>query len=95
MPNGVLQIEIDTDVGERLIAESEATGEPVSKLASGLLRDVLEQRGDYDAWFRRQVEEALRQADDPSVERIPHEVIKEEWWVERAELLARAEAHGL
>ncbi|EJZ16402.1 hypothetical protein RCCGEPOP_36183, partial [Rhizobium sp. Pop5] len=36
-----------------------------------------------------QVEEAIREADDPNAVWIPHEVVKEEMARERAELLAR------
>lgn len=44
---------------------------------------------EYDKWFREQVEEAIRDADDPNAVWIPHEVVKEEMARERAELLAR------
>ncbi|ARM91545.1 hypothetical protein RHEC894_PD00037 (plasmid) [Rhizobium sp. CIAT894] len=44
---------------------------------------------EYDKWFREQVEEAIREADDPNAVWIPHEVVKEEMARERAELLAR------
>lgn len=40
----------------------------------------------YDKWFRAQVQEAL---DDPRPG-IPHEQVKAEWAIERAELLKRA-----
>ena len=95
MAQSVLQIEIDADVGERLAAEAKAKGEPLPKVAGDLLREAFERRDDYEAWFIREVEIGLREADDPSVERIPHEVVMEEWRIERAELLARAEALGL
>lgn len=44
---------------------------------------------EYDKWFREQVEEAIREADDPNAVWIPHEVVEEEMARERAELLAR------
>jgi hypothetical protein len=44
---------------------------------------------EYDRWFREQVEEAIREADDPNAVWIPHEVVKEEMARERAKLLAR------
>lgn len=43
----------------------------------------------HDRWFREQVEEALREADDPKTEWIPHDVIKQDVARQRAELLAR------
>ncbi|NEJ00228.1 hypothetical protein [Rhizobium ruizarguesonis] len=44
---------------------------------------------EYDTWFREQVEEAIREADDPNTVWIPHEVVEEEMARQRAELLAR------
>jgi hypothetical protein len=44
---------------------------------------------EYDKWFREQVEEAIREADDPNTVWIPHEVVEEEMARQRAELLAR------
>ncbi|MDO3431750.1 hypothetical protein QWJ46_03540 [Rhizobium sp. CBN3] len=44
---------------------------------------------EYDKWFREQVEEAIREADDPNTVWIPHDVVKEEMARERAELVAR------
>ncbi|NEJ12385.1 hypothetical protein GR211_05535 [Rhizobium leguminosarum] len=44
---------------------------------------------EYDTWLREQVEEAIREADDPNTVWIPHEVVEEEMARQRAELLAR------
>lgn len=43
----------------------------------------------HDRWFREQVEEALREADDPKTEWIFHDVVKQDMARQRAELLAR------
>ncbi|MFP3943362.1 MAG: hypothetical protein ACLFWF_05700 [Alphaproteobacteria bacterium] len=48
----------------------------------------------YDQWFRAEVEQALREADDPNTEWVPHEVVVEEMKRERAELLARIKAES-
>lgn len=45
---------------------------------------------EHDAWFRRQVEEAVRQADDPTVALTPHEQVANDWPRQRAALLERA-----
>ncbi|HMG51594.1 MAG TPA: hypothetical protein VK597_13405 [Inquilinus sp.] len=50
------------------------------------LRSVQE----LDARFRAEVEQGLREADDPTVERIPHEEVSANWRRQRAELLKRA-----
>ncbi|WP_025090843.1 hypothetical protein [Brucella intermedia] len=48
----------------------------------------------HDRWFREQVEEALREADDPNTEWIPHNVVKQDMARQRTELLARIKGDG-
>ena len=43
----------------------------------------------HDKWFRDQIEEAIKEADDPNTEWVPHEVFKQDMARQRAELLAR------
>jgi len=43
----------------------------------------------HDKWFRDQIEEAIKEADDPNTEWVPHEVVKQDMARQRAELLAR------
>jgi hypothetical protein len=47
---------------------------------------------DYDKWFREQVEEAIREADDPNTVWISNEDMEKEWSAMRAELQARIAA---
>ncbi|MCB8839338.1 hypothetical protein [Aurantimonas sp. VKM B-3413] len=44
----------------------------------------------YDAWFREEVETALREMDDPGAEFIPGEDVSRAWEEQRAALLKRA-----
>jgi len=44
----------------------------------------------HDAWFRAEVEQALREAEDPDTVFIPHEEVTARWVTKRAELLRRA-----
>ncbi|MDX8400518.1 MAG: hypothetical protein R8K20_09770 [Gallionellaceae bacterium] len=46
----------------------------------------------YDAWFREQVEEGLREADDPDTVMVPHSAVKEDMAKQRKELKARIAA---
>lgn len=48
----------------------------------------------YDKWFRAEVEQAVREADDPNTEWIPHEVVVEDMKRQRAKLLARIKAES-
>jgi len=55
------------------------------------MRQYVEE-AEHDAWFRAEVEQGLRELEDPNVELIPHEQVVAEWEVEKAELLARIAA---
>ncbi len=43
----------------------------------------------HDDWFREQIEAAIKEADNPATEWIPHAVIKQDIAQQRIELLAR------
>ncbi len=49
------------------------------------------QAAEHDKWFRAQVEEALKEADDPNTQWISHEDAKAGWAKKRAELMKRIE----
>jgi predicted transcriptional regulator len=75
------------------MAEAAAMHRPASQLIRELVSEFVAQRRagrEHDAWFRAAVEEGLRQADDPSVARIPHDEIAAEWRVQREELAKQA-----
>ena len=59
------------------------------------LRDFMRQyvgKAEHDAWFCAEVEQGLRELEDPNVELIPHAQVVVEWEAEKAELLARIAA---
>jgi hypothetical protein len=43
----------------------------------------------HDAWFREQVRQGLKEADDPNTQWISHEEMKADWAKQRAELVER------
>jgi hypothetical protein len=45
---------------------------------------------EHDSWFRGEVEQAVREAADPTVDRIPHDRVTSSWRQQRAELERRA-----
>ena len=45
----------------------------------------------HSEWFREQVEDAMREADNTATEWIPHAVVKQDIARQRAALLARIE----
>jgi hypothetical protein len=49
---------------------------------------------EHDRWFREQVEEGLKEADDPNTEWVTNDEAKREWAAKRAELLTRIEGEA-
>jgi addiction module RelB/DinJ family antitoxin len=45
---------------------------------------------EHDRWFRSQVEAALKEANDPTTEFIPHETVRSNWAEKKKALKARA-----
>jgi hypothetical protein len=76
----VFTVKIETELRDAFMAEAQATHRPASQLVRELMRDFVERQREareHDAWFRAEVEQAMREADDPNVKRIPHEVVEE------------------
>lgn len=44
---------------------------------------------EHDAWFRGEVEQALSEAADPAIERLPHDLVVLSWQQQRAQLERR------
>ena len=85
------------EVDEELKAVFTEAAKANDRTAAQLLRDFMrEYVGDHqeklahEAWIHGEVEKAVRQADDPSVQRIPHEDVQARWNQKRGELLKRA-----
>lgn len=88
---------------ERFVAEQVRSGRygsasEVVREGLALLESSLEEERPpddpegYDRWFRAQVEEALREADDPNAVWVPHEEVVADWDRERAEIEAQIAA---
>jgi predicted transcriptional regulator len=85
----VLTVELDAELSQQLAVEAAATDRSASDLVRDLVGDYIERQRaarEHDAWFRAEVEQGLREADDPSVVLIPHEDViaslerlREEW----------------
>ena len=64
-----------------------------AQLLRALMRGAVRQWRDsqqHDEWFRSEVEDALARADEPGVERVPHDHVVSSWQQQRAELERRA-----
>ena len=49
----------------------------------------MDSANEHAAWFRDEVEQGMREADDPAVRRIPHEDVRSKWRRQRAGLVKR------
>jgi predicted transcriptional regulator len=75
-------------------AEVAAAQERTSaQLLRVLMREAVQrwhEAQEHDEWFRGEVEQALREAADPTLERVPHDQVISSWRQQRAELERRA-----
>lgn len=86
-------LKLEPELRQEFMAEAAAADRPASQIVREFMRDFVRQQRaarEHDAWFRAEVEQAMREADDPSVKRIPQEEIAAKWHRRRAELVKRA-----
>jgi predicted transcriptional regulator len=89
----VFTLKLEPDLRDQFMAEAEAAHRPASQLVRELMRDYIDRQQaarEHDAWFRAQIEQGLREADDRNVKRIPHEEVAMKWQEQRAALVTRA-----
>ncbi len=85
---------VDEELKGAFAEIAEAQDRSAAQLMRKLMRDAVEERQEakeHDEWFRAEVRQALREADDPNAVWIPHEEVKARWLMRRSELLRRIE----
>jgi hypothetical protein len=85
-------LKLEPELRDAFMAEAAAADRPASQLVREFMRDFVRRQREareHDVWFRREVEQAMREADDPSLRRIPHEDVASDWRRQRAELAER------
>lgn len=82
---------VDEDLKTSFTNIAKAHDRPGSQLLRDFMRQYVE-KAEHNVWFRAEVEQGLRELEDPNVELIPNEQVEAEWEVRKAELLARAKA---
>ena len=83
---------IDPVLKAEFQAATEAADRPAAQVLRDFMRDFVARQREadaHDAWFRADVEQAMREADDPAVIRLPHEKIASRWQLQRAALQRR------
>ena len=90
-------LKLEPELRDQFMAEAAASHQPASQLVREFMRSyVAEQQAirDHDAWFRAEVEQALREADDPNTVFVPQEEVTAQWQRRRALLIAAIDNAG-
>jgi predicted transcriptional regulator len=91
--DAVFTLKLEPELRDRFIAAAKSVDRPASQLVREMMREFVDSRlpaQEHEAWFRSEVEDALREADDPGVERVPDEEIALSWATDRTDLIARS-----
>lgn len=89
MPETTFTFRVDQELKEAFTRAAHANDRPGSQLLRDFMREYVE-RAEHDAWFRAEVEQSLKEADDPNVELIPHEEVVRKWQARGAEWIGKA-----
>ena len=89
----VFSMKLDSELRDQFMTEAVAIDRPASQLVREFMRGFVQRQREareHDAWFRAQVEQGIREADDPGTGRITQEDVSAGWRRQRAELAKRA-----
>ncbi|MFQ5776100.1 MAG: CopG family ribbon-helix-helix protein [Kiloniellaceae bacterium] len=84
---------VDDDLKSAFAETAKAQDRTAAQLLRVLMREAVrrqQEAREHDAWFRGEVEQGMREADDPAVRRISHEDVRSNWRRQHAKLLKRA-----
>jgi predicted transcriptional regulator len=82
MAEATFTFRVDDELKARFAEAARAQDRTGAQLLRDFMREYVtrQQSGvDHDAWFRGEVEEALREAGDPGAKRIAHEDVRTGW----------------
>ena len=91
--DAMFTLKLEPELRDQFMAEAKATHRPASQLVREFIRDFVQRQREareHDAWFRAEIGQGVREADDPAGKRIPHEEVASSWRLQRAELIKRA-----
>lgn len=92
MAESTFTFRVDEALKYAFAEAAKAQDRNAAQLLRDYMRDVVQRQSDkdtHDTWFRNEVEQAVREADDGSVERIPHRQVRTSWRQQRAALAKR------
>ena len=89
MPDTTFTFRVDQELKSEFTEAARANDRPGSQLLRDFMRDYVE-RTEHDVWFRAEVEQSPREADDPNVELVPREEVVRKWQARRGPLMRKA-----
>ncbi len=93
MAGNTFTFRVDDELKTAFAAVAAANERTAAQHLRVLMREAVKswhEAAEHDAWFRDQVEQALAEAADPAVERVPHDQAVSGWRQQRAEMERRA-----
>ncbi len=90
--DAMFTMKLEAGLRDSFMEEAATFERPASQIVREFMRDFVESRRqarEHDAWFRAEVEQGLREADDPNVVLIPHAEVELGWQKFRADLVRR------
>jgi predicted transcriptional regulator len=97
MADTTFTFRVDEELKAAFAEVAAAQERTAAQLLRVLMREAVRrwhETQEHDAWFRGEVEQALREVADPAVGRVPHEQVISSWRQQRAELERRAAGRG-
>jgi predicted transcriptional regulator len=94
MTESTFTFRVDEDLKSAFADLAKSEDRSAAQLLRGMMRDAIarkRQAEEHDAWFREQVEQAIREADDPNTVWIPHEEVVRGLEERQRELIKRIE----
>ena len=91
----VFTLKLEADLRDAFLNEAKALHKPASQIVRDFMRDYVkkqQEERDYDEWLRADIEQGLKEADDPDTKWLTHEEFKERMRIQRAALGARIES---
>ena len=92
MADSTFTFRVDEELKAAFAEVAAAQEHTAAQLLRVLMRDAVQrwrESQEHDTWFRNEVEQGLREADDPGVDRVPHDRVVSSWRQQRAELERR------
>lgn len=94
MTQSTFTFRVDEELKGAFAALAKGQDRTAAQLMRLLMRGAVQEQQEakeHDEWFRAEVRQALREANDPDAVWIPHEEVKARWLTRRSELLRRIE----